>query len=136
MAQNRTYYQILGVTAEASDQEIKRAYHRLARQFHPDKAPSPEEAGRMETEFAAISTAYNALKNKQKRREYDEQLSKGQAVEPSASFSQAAADAAAAEPAAPSGSGGPRRPTRMETFEARQSIAKKAFSRGMQFYNQ
>lgn len=69
MAKN--FYEILGVPRTASELEIKSAYHKLARKYHPDKAASPEAASAMEAEFSRISTAYNTLKDKAKRLAYD-----------------------------------------------------------------
>lgn len=61
------YYQILGVKQGASDDEIKAAYRKLARKYHPDKN---KEAG-AEDKFKAISEAYEVLHDKQKRAAYD-----------------------------------------------------------------
>ena len=54
---------LLGVAADASPDDIRRAYHRLARQWHPDASPAAEQAARRELErrFAALSEAYRAL---------------------------------------------------------------------------
>lgn len=60
------YYEILGVSAQATDQEIKRAYRRLARTFHPDVAgPDGEE------KFKEVTHAYEILSDPQKRQLYD-----------------------------------------------------------------
>lgn len=61
---SKDYYQILGVTREASAEEIKKAYYRLAHQHHPDK-------GGDEKKFKEISEAYQVLSNKDKRDQYD-----------------------------------------------------------------
>lgn len=71
---SKTYYEILGVPRIAGEQEIKAAYHRLARKFHPDKAPEGADQARLAAEFAQVSTAYNVLKDKEKRARYDETL--------------------------------------------------------------
>ncbi len=61
----RDYYQILGVSREASSDEIKKAYYKLAHQHHPDK-------GGDEKKFKEINEAYQVLSNKEKRTQYDQ----------------------------------------------------------------
>lgn len=61
----RDYYKILGVTKNASEEEIKKAYRRLAHQYHPDKA------GGDENKFKEINEAYQVLSDKAKRANYD-----------------------------------------------------------------
>lgn len=68
---SESYYHILGVPSDADEREIKRAYHRLARELHPDKAASPQQAREAEQRFAVISKAYNVLKDPTLRKEYD-----------------------------------------------------------------
>ncbi len=63
------YYQILGVTKEASPEEIKKAYRKKALKYHPDKNPGDKEA---EAHFKEISEAYEVLGNEQKKRIYDQ----------------------------------------------------------------
>ena len=63
-------YRVLGVAPDASDGEIKRAYRKLARQYHPDRNPGDAAA---EERFKAIQAAYEQVESPQKRREYDEQ---------------------------------------------------------------
>src|SRR5271170_6587858 len=62
------YYEVLGVTREASDQELKTAYRRLAMQYHPDRNPGDAEA---EEKFKECSEAYQVLTDAQKRAAYD-----------------------------------------------------------------
>lgn len=65
---SKDFYQILGVSRNASPEEIKRAYRRLALKFHPDKNPdNPTTAD----QFKEINEAYEVLSNAEKRREYD-----------------------------------------------------------------
>ncbi|NEO57962.1 MAG: J domain-containing protein [Okeania sp. SIO3B5] len=64
----RNYYQILDVSKDASVDEIKKAYRRLARQFHPDVNPGDKES---EEKFKDINEAYDILSDIEKRTEYD-----------------------------------------------------------------
>jgi molecular chaperone DnaJ len=61
----KDYYQILGINKNASDEEIKKAYRKLAHQYHPDKA------GGNATQFKEINEAYQVLSDKTKRSQYD-----------------------------------------------------------------
>ncbi|MFN3368506.1 MAG: DnaJ domain-containing protein, partial [Thermus sp.] len=63
----KDYYAILGVPRNATQEEIKRAYKRLARQYHPDVNKSPEA----EERFKEINEAYAVLSDPEKRRIYD-----------------------------------------------------------------
>jgi curved DNA-binding protein len=65
---NRDYYNILGVGKNSSDEEIKRAYRKLAMKYHPDRNPNKKEA---EERFKEINEAYAVLSDKEKRKQYD-----------------------------------------------------------------
>ena len=64
----RDYYEVLGVSRDASEQEIKSAYRKLALQYHPDRNPGNEEA---EEKFKEAAEAYSILSDAQKRASYD-----------------------------------------------------------------
>jgi molecular chaperone DnaJ len=64
----RDYYDVLGVSRTAGDQEIKSAYRKLALQYHPDRNPGNEEA---EEKFKEAAEAYSVLSDAQKRANYD-----------------------------------------------------------------
>jgi molecular chaperone DnaJ len=68
MADRPDYYKILGVGKNASDEEIKKAYRRLARQNHPDRNPGDKQA---EERFKQISQAHDVLSDPDKRKQYD-----------------------------------------------------------------
>ncbi|UCF30751.1 MAG: molecular chaperone DnaJ [bacterium] len=69
MAGKRDYYEVLGISRKASEEEIKKAYRRLARKHHPDVNPGDKEA---EARFKELSEAYAVLADREKRAEYDQ----------------------------------------------------------------
>ncbi|MCS7280310.1 MAG: DnaJ domain-containing protein [Desulfobacterota bacterium] len=68
MPAKKDYYEILGVPRNATDEEIKKAYRRLALKYHPDRNPGDKEA---EEKFKEINEAYAVLSDKEKRKHYD-----------------------------------------------------------------
>jgi DnaJ-class molecular chaperone len=64
----KDYYEILGVSRDASTEEVKKAYRRLARKYHPDLHPNDKE---MEVKFKEINEAYQVLHDPKKREDYD-----------------------------------------------------------------
>ena len=69
MATKRDYYDVLGVSKTASDQEIKRAYRKLAKQYHPDMNPDDANAKK---KFEEVGEAYSILSDPKKRKMYDQ----------------------------------------------------------------
>ncbi len=64
----RDYYDILGVSRNASEEDIKKAYRKLARQYHPDRNPGDKQA---EAKFKEVQDAYDVLSDKTKREQFD-----------------------------------------------------------------
>ena len=69
MANKRDFYDILGVARNASDEDIKKAYRKLAMKYHPDRNPDSKEA---EAKFKEVKEAYEMLSDPQKRAAYDQ----------------------------------------------------------------
>jgi molecular chaperone DnaJ len=69
LANKRDFYDILGVARNASDEEIKKAYRKLAMKYHPDRNPDSKEA---EAKFKEVKEAYEMLSDPQKRAAYDQ----------------------------------------------------------------
>lgn len=68
MVAESNFYQVLGVDTAASEDEIKKAYRKLVRQYHPDVSKDPDAASKM----ATMNNAYETLRDKEKRAEYDQ----------------------------------------------------------------
>ncbi len=69
MAQKRDYYEVLGLKKGCSEDEIKKAYRKIAIKYHPDRNPGDKEA---EEKFKEAAEAYNVLHDPQKRQQYDQ----------------------------------------------------------------
>ena len=69
MADKRDYYEVLGVDKNADASAIKKAYYKLAKQYHPDVNPGDKEA---EKKFKEINEAYAVLSDEEKKAKYDQ----------------------------------------------------------------
>jgi curved DNA-binding protein CbpA len=69
---SKDYYKVLGVTKESTDKEIKTAYHKLARQHHPDA-----NGGKTSEKFKEVAAAYEVLSDKEKKATYDSYIANG-----------------------------------------------------------
>ena len=65
----RDYYEVLGINRSADEKEIKRAYRKLAKKYHPDMNPGDKQA---EQKFKEITEAYNVLSDQEKKKLYDQ----------------------------------------------------------------
>ena len=70
MAEKKDYYEILGVSKTASDDELKKAYRKMAKKYHPDANPNNRKEA--EAKFKEINEAYEVLSDSQKRKMYDQ----------------------------------------------------------------
>ncbi len=70
MAQKRDYYEVLGVEKNATDDDLKKAFRKLAKKYHPDANPDNKEEA--EKKFKEVNEAYEVLSDKQKRQMYDQ----------------------------------------------------------------
>jgi len=70
MANKRDYYEVLGVDKSATEEDLKKAYRKLAKKYHPDANPDNKEEA--EAKFKEVNEAYEVLSDKQKRQMYDQ----------------------------------------------------------------
>ena len=84
---NKDYYDLLGVSKNASEAEIKKEYRKLALKYHPDKAPEDKKK-EYEEKFKEISRAYGVLSDKEKRAQYDQYGDNFEQNNPNQGFSQ------------------------------------------------
>ena len=69
LADKRDYYEVLGVSKGASGEEIKKAFRKMSKKYHPDLHPGDKEA---EEKFKEVNEAYQVLSDDEKRRRYDQ----------------------------------------------------------------
>lgn len=70
-AQKRDYYEVLGLDRQASDDDIKKAFRKLARQYHPDLQSDPQKKKAAEEKFKEANEAYEVLNDSERRKKYD-----------------------------------------------------------------
>ena len=116
-----THYEVLDVGALAEMTEIKKAYHELARRFHPDRYHQSELRARLESAFARIGRAYETLSDEKLRRDYDTSLA---AVKDK---TKAAEPAKKETPIAPAG---PKQPDHANRAETSFKLGTEALERG------
>ena len=71
MSEKRDYYEVLGVSRNADDAQIKKAYRKLAKKYHPDTNAGDANA---EQKFKEVTEAYTVLSDKEKRKLYDQSV--------------------------------------------------------------
>ena len=81
---NKDYYKILGVPPSANEKDVKAAFYKLAKEYHPDRT-----GGKTTEKFKEISNAYNVLGTKEKRQQYDTQRAYAKQESTSSSGQQA-----------------------------------------------
>lgn len=81
MAEKRDYYEVLGLKKGASEDEIKKAFRKMAMKYHPDRNPGDKEA---EEKFKEVNEAYSVLSDPDKKSKYDRFGHAG--VDPSSGF--------------------------------------------------
>src|SRR5256885_295852 len=107
----KDYYQTLGVSRTASEKEIKSAYRRLARQYHPDVNKDPKATDR----FKLINEAYEVLSDSKKRAKYDQMGADWERIEREQEFARQYQTQAGGQPAGGAGVRAPRGQTRVRT---------------------
>src|SRR5262245_52140181 len=76
------YFELLGVSRQASAADIRSAYAKLAREKHPDRFTDPAEKQKAHALFSDLTTAFNTLSNERARREYESQIDKPKLTSP------------------------------------------------------